>query len=518
MSNDDTALSELSPDWVAIRKKAIEDPLYLNYAILNRDLMRTPAPHHVEASEVLLAEQDALVLAPRGHIKTTFEIVGGAIHLGLKYPNSRHLIIHETLGGSQAILHEIKGHFTDNPKFRFFFPEYAVDRRDESGNQYSFTFPCRSLPSKEASIEVGGIGASKVGRHYDKISVTDAVSEANVYPYATREVMDKVWAYFQSLPPLLDFVRPLPTGVKNAHMLVEGTRWDYDDLYGKMLRQGSGYEKFRKIVYSCWLDDAKTIPLWPQAGFTAEKLREIAARMGPRLFSALYENNPQADSPMNFRREYFRYYDREPQDLDVWITIDPAIKEKETADESAVIMSGVDPNEDLFILHEKAFRVSPYKLVAYVLDLYEFAVKTYGNCAIGVEEVAFQAALLDIFDREAKRRGYAPSLAPLRSFGQDKARRAVPLLFHAERRGIFVRPGMEDMIEEFTRFGSTERDHRVDAAAYRMQVWRAAKRRMSELFVPQTLDLSYWTVKGGDAIKRMDRPPLGKLHKVLALG
>jgi predicted phage terminase large subunit-like protein len=52
-------------------------------------------------------------------------------------------------------------------------------------------------------------------------------------------------------------------------------------------------------------------PLWPEFGFTRERMLQIFSDVGPYVASALYQQRPSAADGTIFKRDYFRYFEVE---------------------------------------------------------------------------------------------------------------------------------------------------------------------------------------------------------------
>jgi predicted phage terminase large subunit-like protein len=475
----------LEADFAQIRQKATEDPLYLGHRILGYDYLETPADFHKEAALAVKAERDFLFLAPRNHIKTTLvDVVGTIFHL-LRRPNDRVLLAASTVANAGLVLREITNHFHRNVRFRNVFPEFCPQLKQEEGNAHEFTIPCRTRHPKEASIEIAGEDTKITGRHYDVIRCTDLVVKENVPPWADPKQQIQTIEWFRTTSALLDTTNP------RAHRTVDGTRWTCDDLYGEII-QNPGYAHFQQIVVGIKEDEAgDPIPVWSK--MPVETLKRLRAECGQALWAANYKNSPMPEGANTFQRDWFKPYDTEANGwpvgetlLDVAITVDLAISDKDGADYTAIVVSGLSPANKLYVLSAHKGRWTPYETIDRL-----FAMQALWNPRyVGVESVAWQKAMLYMLDQEMRTRGI---VMPVRALIPDgrKERRAWPLLNHAERFGIFVKPEHGVLVEECCRFPTGQHDDFVDALAYRGQDLLAPYREMQEqiaimLEAPQT--------------------------------
>lgn len=447
---------------IDIRERCKKDPIYLAHAVLGREYFLTPAPFHVDAAKALVDEVDTIFLAPRNHAKTTlFDEVGSIFDL-IRNPNLRILIATSTLTNSASLLKLITHHFKYNEKFRTVFPEYAINEKEEEGNKYSFTVPCRTANYKEASIEIAGQDTAITGRHYDVIRCSDLVVRENVPPASSKDQMLRTIEWFRTTSALLDTTNP------KARRLIDGTRWHDGDLYGELLKNPA-YTNFRKIIIGIQEvnqtpenRDGVPVPVWDRMGL--EKLTQIRLEAGSYLWAANYKNNPVPGDGATFQKEWFKLYEQAPERMDIAITVDLAISDKERSDRTAIVVSGIDVYNNLYVLSCYAGRWSPYETIDRLFALSLLYQPTY----VGIESVAWQKAMIFIIDEEMKKRNLRLPIKPLLPIS-NKAGRAFPLAVHAERSGIYVKQEHQELVDEFIRFPVGTHDDIVDALAYRAQ-------------------------------------------------
>ena len=104
-----------------------------------------------------------------------------------------------------------------------------------------------------------------------------------------------------------------------------------------------------------------------------------------------------------FKREYFKYYDKIPNlsELNIYTTVDLAISQKVNADYSAIVTVGVNSAGHWFILDVEYGRYDPTTTIDAIFS----AVKKWQPLCVGIETVAYQAALQHFLEKEMPRRG-----------------------------------------------------------------------------------------------------------------
>ncbi|MFH1421744.1 MAG: terminase family protein [Planctomycetota bacterium] len=164
--------------------------------------------------------KESLILAPRGHGKSTVCTVCYSIWSILQLPDIRILIVSNTAAQAESFLREIRTQLTQNDKLIAFFGSYLGPR----WTQEEIIVSKRRKIAKEATITAMGVGGPIISKHYDMIILDDIVDEDNARTEEQRNKI-KVW-YYKSLLPCLE-----PDG--EIHVL--GTRYHPYDLYNTLM-------------------------------------------------------------------------------------------------------------------------------------------------------------------------------------------------------------------------------------------------------------------------------------------
>ena len=155
---------------------------------------------------------------------------------------------------------------------------------------------------------------------------------------------------------------------------------------------------------------------WPAKWPTSliEKDREEWAALG-KTDIWYRERMCQCISPdsQKFKREYFKYYDKikDLSSLNIYTTVDLAISQKTNADYSAIITVGVNSEGHWFVLDLEYGRYDP----STTIDAIFSAVNTWHPLSVGIEAVAYQAALQHFLEKEMPRRGLFFRIQPLKA-------------------------------------------------------------------------------------------------------
>ena len=105
--------------------------------------------------------------------------------------------------------------------------------------------------------------------------------------------------------------------------------------------------------------------------YSAEALTQIQKAVGPRDWSALYQQNPVSDEGEYFNREMIRYYDENEVDFDrlrFYCAWDLAIGQRERNDYSVGVVVGVDEYDNLYVVDCVRGKYDGFELVEQILD------------------------------------------------------------------------------------------------------------------------------------------------------
>ena len=296
----------------------------------------------------------------------------------------------------------------------------------------------KSHPKVIGSYLATGIGGPVTGFGANLLLLDDPIKNREE---ADSETMrNKVWDWYTSTARTrLE---------KDAVIAIINTRWHPDDLCGRLLeRQGEEWEilslpaiaekdeKYRKAGEA----------LWPQK-YDLEAMRAIEREIGPKDWLALYMGRPTSQQTQEFKEEWFRYF--APDDHltgRVYISVDPAISEQDTACNSAVVPVCREPDSaNWYVMPPQIRRMDPLQLVDCIFE----QVKLYDNKErsqrpiVGIETVAYQKSLLYYVQQKMKDEEYYFDVVELRTTAKKeiRIRGLIPLyktgvIFHARSEG-----------------------------------------------------------------------------------
>lgn len=175
-----------------------------------------------------------------------------------------------------------------SPEFGQVFPDVSLAVDSAAAN--------RMNTNKGGAYVAAGVGTAITGRGADIALIDDPFKDREEADSQRRR--DLVWDWYRSTL----FTRLMPGG---AVVLIQ-TRWHEDDLAGRLLEaEGDQWD----VLELPALSEGKA--LWP-AWYDVPTLERIRDTIGPREWSALYQQKPQPDEGTFFRREWFKEWENLP--------------------------------------------------------------------------------------------------------------------------------------------------------------------------------------------------------------
>lgn len=223
--------------------------------------------------------------------------------------------------------------------------------------------------------------------------------------------------------------------------------------------------------------DAEGNSVWPER-WSSEEIkaeREAFRRIG-NLDVWEREKMCIAISPETqlFKKEYFKYYKQEEldvKDMNVFTTVDLAISQKETADYTVVCTVGVNSENHWFVLDIKYGRFDPTQTIDAIFE----AVTRYHPVYVGMEKVAYQAALSHFIEKEMPKRNIWFTVKDLEAKEKKEERiKAIQPRFKAGT--VWFPMGasfLGELESEFLAFPKSLHDDLIDALAYQDQIYFA---------------------------------------------
>lgn len=264
-------------------------------------------------------------------------------------------------------------------------------------------------------------------------------------------------------------------------LVSHNTRWHEDDLAGRILaqegdkRDGGAWEVIRLPALAELLDPLGRAPgeaLWPEWE-DVEQLERKRSIIGPRDWSALYQQRPTAEDGTYFKKEWFRTYTQAPERMTIYMSGDFAVTEG-GGDYTELAVWGVDPLDNVYALDWWGGQASSDRWAAEFIRL----IKRWKPVTFIGEAGPIRRAMEPLLAR-MMRDERAFVVCEWLSSGNDKSANARPLqAFMAN--GRFYWPATDWAIkvqDQMLRFPDGKYDDAVDAcslfARHMDKVWGA---------------------------------------------
>jgi predicted phage terminase large subunit-like protein len=421
-------------------------------------------PFHLALLQFQFAHPDNLQLVFRGAGKSTMCTVTKSIHMLLINPNLRILIASKTAQNAEGFLKEIKNHFEGNERLAEIFGPMYDQRRCNKWDSREIEVLPRSSPHKEASITCVGVDGTIVSKHYDVIIGDDLVDEENSRTQYMRD-KTKTW-YYNTLDPTLEPPDPTVRFRGEYHRL--GTRYHYDDLWGHL--QANELAEHNQVIPA--LDESQRSP-WPTK-FHPDWFAQKRKKSGLIIFNAQYQCDTEA-----MKGEIFRYDDcqqispgdyPELSSMRVFMGVDLAIGEKESADMFAIVVVGIMPDKSGYYVLD--YFEGHLRFAAQTKKIVEF-YRRWDPIRALIETNQYQ----DSQYQNVKDKHPDVRVKPFQQV-KDKVTRAMKLSALFEDKRVFFKKGAHNLlVEHLVLFPSHRYKDLFDALDLAIRAGRVRKRR-----------------------------------------
>jgi predicted phage terminase large subunit-like protein len=192
-------------------------------------------------------------------------------------------------------------------------------------------------------------------------------------------------------------------------------------------------------------------------------LDSIKRAQGPYVFANQYLNEIIPTELQSFKREWLVYYNSLPSSIHNFMFIDPAISQADSADFTGVVVVAVDADKRWYVRYARRHKITPPQIIELIFAL----AKEFDPQIIGIEDVAYQKALLYFMDEEMRRRNV---LLPIKGVkpptDRNKQMRIlgalVPRFFSGT---VMLNRGLTDLELELLKFPRGSHDDLIDALA-----------------------------------------------------
>lgn len=483
MADRDKLLQALK---IAKLNRGLKDHFYFVKEILsNPDLTERT---HGELCAFLDSQnrKKKLILLPRGSFKTTIITIGYALRRIVKDRNIRILINSDVYDSALKYLKKIKEHFETEGNLRWLYGDFV----GKTWKETEITVLGRTKIHKEPTVMCGSIDIQRVGMHYDLIINDDLVNKENT---ATKEQIRKTIDFFKGQTSIIE-----PGG----EIIVVGTRWNFDDLYGHI--QSELKNDFDIYIKKAIQEDGTLF--FPER-LSQKFLNETRSVQGSYMFSNQYQNEPINPEDQIFKNVLLFDSGEEPaQKFYRSMTIDPAISLKETADFTGITICDTFEDGRIFVQEALELKLSVDEIINTIFDL-NFRFKPD---IIAIETIGFQRVLKYFIEkRQSDEKIFLP-LEELKSSNRvSKHMRITALQPFFERKQMLIKADLNNLYEQLKMYPKTTHDDLADSLSMHLEIVRAP-------FVMASPDMEKdYRGKARPVVKKTSEPMLTDEHGLI---
>lgn len=431
---------------------------------------------HINILDHFERAQETLDLAPRGCGKTRIGDIGYSGYLACNNPNIRILIVSDTDRHAIRFLSTIKAVLETHPLIK----RYYGDLKGEKWTDHELTLKTRTDNTlTEPTISAMGAFSGQVtGSHFNIIIADDLANFANSRTEYQREWL-KEWFKTSLMPTLL------PGG----EFRVFGTRYHYNDLYNCLINELGFDTQIQEAIigedtpneHSIW---EAHMPLHTKItkGKKTRGLIEIRdgdkefTGIGTLIFNLQYQNNVELQKKgVIFEYDWFQWYETIPQNLQIFMGVDPAISQANTADFFAAVTIGIDTEKNVYVLDVFRDHLSFEQQITLIHKKWS----EWKPRIVGIEQVAYQEALIQHIKNEFP----AIRLEPVKTI-RDKVSRAYTRSGLFENDKVLVRKDMHLFVDELVLFPDGKNDDMFDAFDFALTVSETKQHTSSRAYEP----------------------------------
>ena len=242
----------------------------------------------------------------------------------------------------------------------------------------------------------------------------------------------------------------------NSAIVLTQTRWHELDLAGMILESEGRIEEggqWHVLELPAINDQGEA--LWPE-WYPVEALGRIKDAIGPRDFSALYQQQPQPDEGTYFQRDWFKYWEKLPA-LRKYITTDYAVTD-DGGDYTVITVWGIDAEGAIYRVEQWKGQTTSDQWIEHQCDL----ILKHKPLACFGEGGVIQKAVEPMLKRRMRERRAYCRMEWLPSVS-DKPTRARSFQAMLASGRVYFEPQAD--IGEFLVFPAGRNDDEVDTAS-----------------------------------------------------
>lgn len=329
------------------------------------------------------------------------------------------------------------------------FPGVGLKNDSTSSRRFHVTQPLDSFSTgQNGAYFAVGVGGPLTGRGAHLLLIDDPVK--NREDADSEVIRKKTKDWYTSTA----YTRLMPGG----RVVIIQTRWHEDDLSGWLLAEHR-HEGWEVLNLPAISDDGQA--LWHEQ-YPVAALEKIKLAIGPRDWSALYQQRPSPETGDYFKAEWLRPYDKAPErdTLNVYGASDYAVTD-DGGDFTVHVVVGIDAEGRLWLLDLWRAQASSDKWVEAFCDL----VAKWKPIGWAEETGQIKAGVGPFLTKRMRERKAFVAREQFPTRG-DKAVRAQSIRGRMAMDGLYVpanAPWKADLVSEMMSFPVGVHDDQVDA-------------------------------------------------------
>lgn len=239
-----------------------------------------------------------------------------------------------------------------------------------------------------------------------------------------------------------------------------------------------------------------------QNGETYKCVQCLRSQKSAHSFACQYMNDPIDADTIEFKPEWirtFQYTEDVVRQLNATgsiMSIDPAVRLKETNDYTGIVITKVSPAGIVYVVEAIQKKVDPSALMDMVFEL----VKTYSVQKVLIETISAQVLFLDLFKKEMKRRQEFFVLDEIRTTTKEtKAAKIRGLIPYYANGMILHRQGLQQLEDQLIQFPRNTHDDIMDALAQQIPYWKTPLKAAPGRTQTPHGSLNWWKQQTGNS-------------------
>lgn len=290
----------------------------------------------------------------------------------------------------------------------------------------------------------------------DLIIVDDPCDEENTNTPEQRAKISNL--FFGSLQNSLAPVSECP----DAKMVLAQTMLHPDDLVNLCIRDS----QWKDFTFSCFDEEGHSA--WP-ARWTTEELNEkkkgFISRNQLSLWTREMECRIVGSELSDFKAEWLQFYRTLPENLVVYIGIDPASSEAKTADQQVISVIGFAEGKVYLLEYIAARGRNPEETAS---DFFRLVLK-WRPLAAAVESIAYQRVLAWYLRKEMHKHNIFVPIVEVQDKRKKRDRIRQGFAGLASQGRFFVREEHTEFIQQFVDYPNVKHDDILDGTEIAMQ-------------------------------------------------